>query len=199
MNIKKWATVVAVLALTACASTPPKPQIDWLSKTPSEIAAAMTVSDSEFDRIRSLEAPLVEVSNSQPGMSPPLVINERRSVRLTALKAKATGGVEHVAIVTITYLDRGWRSYTTASFVDSQPPATVTAKRTVSCLSVYACWYTEAFALDISDSVLGNGTRDLRFRLNATNAPPVVVTLPASYVQGFLMGLEADKAQQPRR
>ena len=168
---------VALLVLQGCAT-------NYASAPPEKVAAAMKVTASEFDAAATYVGPPVS-STTQRGL-----FTDNETVRLYA-KAPTDGGeLSYFVWVQMLY-SGGWRYYEGASYVGgAQANVTVQDRQVFGCTGV-GCTYTETIYFPIDYSMISGGG-DLRFRVDSKKGVNNVLTIPASYKQGFIMGLQGN-------
>lgn len=174
-SMTKLATVAALALLSGCAT-------NYATVAPSDVAKAIEVKDSSFDTDITYTGPQA-MSETRRGL---FVDNE--TVRLAAVKNKKTGAVSYAVYVRILY-SFDWRFYKSVSFRDGvQADVKNVSQRVNACTSGGGCIHTEelVFVVDLARLKAG---RDIEFRLNAKNGTVNIITVPSSYINGFLSGL----------
>ena len=153
---------------------------NYLNATPGEVAAAVTISDTEFDpRIKYVG----------PAAGSPLA----QSVRLRGWRSRASGQLSHQLYVNIYYFRSGWRFYRSVNFAGGSYGEFVLIDRDVSGCSTYGnCGFNETFGVALDDAFLrAHRASGFTVRANARNGHQDLITVPASYVDGYLQAVDA--------
>jgi hypothetical protein len=152
-----------------------------------EVAGAIEVKDSEFDSSVQFAGPQA-FSDTRRGI---FVDNE--AIRLVAAQDKQTGVVSYGIYVRILY-SQGWRFYNSVSFTDATRVEAPNVSREVNGCTGIGCIHTEEFVVPVELSRL-EGDGDLVVRVNSRNGVENIISIPRSYIQGFLMSVRERTSQ----
>jgi hypothetical protein len=153
----------------------------------SEVSKAIEIKDSSFDSDITYTGPQA-FSETRRGL---FVDNE--TVRLAAVKNKTTGAVNFAMYVRILYSFE-WRFYNSVSFRDGKQGEIKNVSRQVnSCTAGGGCIHTEEFVFLVGIEQL-RSRGNLEFRVNAKNGAENIISIPRTYIDGFLKGLPKNVA-----
>lgn len=173
--MKGLLTLAAIAALSGCAT-------NFATAPASEVSKAIEVKDFTFDADITYTGPQA-FSETRRGL---FVDNE--TVRLAAVKNKKTGAVNFAVYVRVLYSFE-WRFYNSVSFRDGKQVDVKNVSRQVnSCTSGGGCIHTEEFVFLMGIDQLRRGG-NLEFRANAKNGMENTISIPRTYIDGFLNGL----------
>lgn len=177
MKLNKFASALlaTTLTLTGCAT-------NYADKKPEEVAAGITVKNSDFDSSITYIGPQA-FSTTRRGL-----FADNETVALTASQDKNTKEFKYAIYVRILYTS-DWRFYKSSSFRDG----TTTDLRQISqrvntCTAGVGCAHTEEVGIPVGLDRLTKGS-DLEFRLNSTSGVENVIKLPKNYINGFLQSV----------
>ena len=171
---RKVGLMVALLAVSACAT-------DYRTQSAGAIAAAVSINDNAFSSVRNYSAPPIH-NGTGWGMT--------YSAMLVASQDKKTQGVEHSLLVRWTYVDRQWAFFNAATLPGGTPLSLLTAERAVSSCRENLCTYAESYVIPLPLELLAGAKDGLQIAFNG-QLGQYVVSLPASYVLGYLSGVAA--------
>lgn len=177
--------LLSVLALTlaGCATAP---MIDYSTTDAGTVAAAVIVKGGKFDAVTTIEAPAMrERVLKQKSEVSVFDRYDSRMVLLRAIKAKGAPTI-HQAYVEVEYSGDTWRFYDSARLAGGKALTIVPVERkVVRCGGVAGCEYRETIGVLLKEGDL-QGSGDLEFALKTRSAGDDVITLPRSYIDGFL-------------
>lgn len=177
MKRHQFASVLlaTTLTLTGCAT-------NYADKKPEEVAAGITVKNSDFDSSITYIGPQA-FSTTRRGL---FVDNE--TVALAASQYKNTKIFKYAIYARILYTS-DWRFYKSASFRDSTTTdIKKISQRVNTCTASVGCTQTEEVVIPVGLDRLTKGG-DLEFRLNSNSGVENVIKLPESYINGFLQSV----------
>lgn len=180
MNRLIIAAVLTTL-LAGCASTP---EVDFSTMAPAGITAATITKGSKFDRLVTIQGPVMRYTHK---VDPNDYLSDIdfRNVALRAFKGK--GEITFQIYAEIEYVSSRWRYYNTVSFEGGKSAKVLPIDRRVANCSA-RCNYVETLGIDVAENDL-RGTEDFEFRINGRSGVRDVITVPRTYIDGFLAAL----------
>lgn len=173
MNIRAmFFTVLAAVLLSGCAT-------DYRNKTPTEVAQATRVHESEYSESRIYLAPPV-TGNPVMGMT--------YEAQLAAIQSKKDGSITHALRVKWSYLSHAWMFFSNATLPGPIPLETVSTNREVYSCRSSRCSYYESTSAVVPLEILANASTGLKVRFSSQQGA-VMVELPANYVLGYLQAM----------
>lgn len=168
--------VLLTLTLAGCA-TPSR------ALQTSEVAAAVQVRDSRFDAAVEYIGPLVTTHTAR-GITP-----DHETWRLRGWRDKATGAMRHQLYVSVWHQDRHARGYVLASFEDGSQASTVYIGYDPNCSGrTFSCAHSETVGVSLTTQQLDAARLGgLAVRLSSRTGPQTVISVPASYVNGYML------------
>ena len=176
MNFRIAAPLIIAIAITqtGCAT-------NYANKKPEEVAANITVKNSEFDSSITYIGPQA-FSETRRGL---FVDNE--TVALAASQDKKTKEVKYAIYARILYTSE-WRLYKSASFRDGTTTDIKQISQQVNTCTGVGCIHTEEVGIPVELNRLTTGG-DLEFRLNSNSGAENIIKLPQSYIMGFIQSV----------
>lgn len=163
--------LLGLVALAGCVSQP---------TSPSDISAQVEVRDTKFDKSVTYVAP----QQSAGGW------NTQTYYRLRGWRNKDSGALSHQLYVNVWYNLGSWRYYESASFVGGREVSVVKIDAKPRCSAgggIVTCSYDEYFGVPLTTEFLEAArATGFEIQLNARLGPPVTVSVPATYVAGYL-------------
>jgi len=161
------------LVLSGCAT-------NYASKKPEEVAAGITVKNSDFDSVITYIGPQV-MSETRRGL-----FVDNQTVQLAASQDKKTKGIKYAVYVRVLY-SFDWRFYNSVSFKDGTTADLKELSQKVNSCTGVGCIHTEEVGFAIELERLNKG--DLEFRLNSKSGAENVLLLPKNYIDGFVQSV----------
>lgn len=174
------------LGLAGCASN------NFAEKSPTEVAQAVTVKNSDFDRVAQVIGPkhVTDIKRNP--------FTDTNYTQLVGSVDKKTKELKYHVYTTIVYQAPRWRFYKTVSLINGTQRDLNVGQRTVgSCTTYVGCLYTEEVSFEVDASELGSigAQGDFQYRLNSTTGIENAITVKRQYIDGFHLafGLLAPK------
>lgn len=179
------ATLIAS-GLAGCASN------NYAEKSPTEVAQAVTVKNSDFDRVALVIGPkhVTDIKRNP--------FTDTNYTQLVGSVDKKTKDLKYRVHTTVVYQAPRWRFYDSVSLVNGTQRKVSVGQRTVdSCTTYVGCLYTEEVSFEVDVSELGaiGAQGDFQYRLNSTSGIENAITVKRQYIDGFHLafGLLAPK------
>jgi hypothetical protein len=148
----------------------------------TEIARDVRVIDSEFDRALGLQAPVIDEWAPFGGKRYKLLATVRKEDGSETIQLKFLWRYRRIGVARIV----------TASFSEGEPkPVQVVERLRVDCVEG-ECEHTEIVTVDLARAFVERHAGDgFRVRFDTRGGQHTVATLPASYVEAFLVRLDS--------
>jgi len=178
MGFKRIAVALCAITLgvSGCAT-------NFADKKPEEVAANITVKNSDFDSAITYIGPQV-MSETRRGL-----FVDNQTVQLVASKDKRTKNIKYVVYVRVLY-SFDWRFYNSVSFKDGTTAELKEIRRKVNSCTGMGCIHTEEAVFPVNLEQLTKGG-DLEFRLNSKTGVENIMRLPKNYIDGFIYSVRA--------
>lgn len=180
--IKYLGVVVKIAVLICICFTMFGCATNFAEVTSAEVSKAIEVKDSTFDTDITYTGPPA-FSETRRGL-----FVDNQTTRLAAVKNKKSRVVTYAVYVQIMY-SFDWRFYNSVSLIDgTQLKANSLSQRVNACTAGAGCIHTEELVFVVElDRLKAKG--DLVFRVNSKTGVENIITVPNSYITGFLNGL----------
>lgn len=164
---KRLFSVLAVLALTACAAVaPPQP------RTAETYAAATRVEHDQFQQVTRYQAPTINSNGSD--------------VALRSFTMHKSSETIYQIYFIASYGGKGWRFYNSIYDVNGNRLDTTLISRDVGHCSKYGCSHYEHLAANVTRDYLEKVAQSGMSMKLVGQAGSEVHTIPPEYVRGFL-------------
>lgn len=188
--MKRISSVLAVIALSGCATITPQEALhQGLSLSPEHFAETASVQDDSLDTIATISTePGFQVKH---GLAKQVIDDNW----IRALIKKKTGAVTYEVVQQIRYSGQSWRFYDRVNYETPAGPKTkpvMVIDRNVDCDSA-TCWYYETVAFTVDKSLLQNiakegksGAVPWHFKFTAQHGEDFKTWMSSAEIEGLM-------------
>lgn len=176
------ATLTVASVAPAFATTP-----NYAKLTPAQISKLVTVKRSKFNSETPVIGPQSVTKFPGSGFSDPGILTWLIRSWITKAGRASTSQI----YLDLDYTDSHWRNYQSVNFVGGKMvKADLIDQQTGDCSEFSGCELDETIGISVPTTMLEQqGSNALQFRVNAQAGPNIVITIPGTYLEGFVQAL----------
>lgn len=181
---------VVLLTFAGCAATYPAlaRTPNYAKLTPAQIAKMVTVQRSKFNTETPVIGPQSATDFPGSGFTDPGIL-----IWMIRSWVNKSGDAPTSQIyLGLDYTDSHWRNYQSVNFVGGKRVNADKINQQVGdCGQFSGCSFDETIGVTIPTEMLEKqGRTNLQFRVNAQSGQNIVITIPGTYLRGFLQALK---------